>query len=144
MQENDQDPTSQSDSDPNRVQKALDDLAEFRDSFQVAIEHEKALSESFWNGLNSEEQLWVFCAIMRRLQEGEIENKRSYRGVLYSTFGWGPEAYVPAQCSGFLDIHNSIYTDEDLAEVVKGVIKELGVEADPERIQEIIFKRLYY
>lgn len=143
MQEKNQDPISPGGTDPD-LEKALDALGEIRDSFNEAVEHEKSLSESFWSSLDSEEQLWTFCAVMRRLQEGELQQGRSYRGVLYGTFGWGPEAYVPAQCSGFLDIHNSIYTDEDLAKVVKGVIKELGVEADPERIQEIIFKRLYY
>lgn len=144
MEEKDQDPISQRASQSPNPDKALDALHKLRESFNEAIEHEKSLSESFWNSLSSEEQLWTFCAVMRRLSQGELEEGRSYRGVLYGTFGWGPEAYTPAQCSGFLDIHNAIHTDEDLSEIVKGVIKELGIEADPERIQEIIFKRLYY
>lgn len=143
MEQNDQDPTSPVGNDQN-LNQALDDLAKFRNSFMEAVEHEKTLSESFWNSLNSEEQLWVFCAIMRRLQKGELEDKRSYRGVLYGTFGWGPEAYAAAQCSGYLDIHNSIYNNDDLVSLAEFVIKDLGQEVDKERIQEIIFKRLYY
>ena len=143
MQEKDQDPASQDAVGPDR-EKALDALREASAAFQEAIEHEKALSESFWNGLNSEEQLWVFCAIVRRLHRGEIEDRRSYRGVLYETFGWGPEAYAPAQCSGYLDIHNSIYNNDDLVNLAEFVVKDLGQEVDKERIQEIIFKRLYY
>lgn len=143
MQEKDQDPTSPNVADLERNQ-VLDALAETRNEFLEAIEHEKSLSESFWNGLNSEEQLWAFCAVMRRLHQGELEDKRSYRGVLYTTFGWGPEAYAPAQCSGFLDIHNSIYTSDDLAKLAEFVVKDLGHQVDQERIQEIIFKKLYY
>lgn len=143
MEEKDQDPISPNVQNPN-PDEALDSLSELRESFNEAVEHEKSLSESFWNSLSSEEQLWTFCAVMRRLSQGELEEGRSYRGVLYGTFGWGPEAYVPAQCSGFLDVHNSIHNSEDLAKIAEGVIRELGFEADPERIQEIIFKRLYY
>lgn len=143
MEENDQDPISPAGQNPDR-EKALDAIRETSAAFQEAIEHEKSLSESFWNGMNSEEQLWAFCAVMRRLHKGEIEDGRSYRGVLYSTFGWGPEAYAPAQCSGYLDIHNAIHTSSELETIVQNTIKELGIEADPERIHEIIFKRLYY
>ena len=143
MQEKDQDPTSPDVADLKRNQ-ALDALAETRNAFLEAAEHEKSLSESFWNGLSSEEQLWAFCAVMRRLHQGELEDKRSYRGVLYSVFNWGPEAYAPAQLSGFLDIHNSIYTSDDLVKLAEFVVQDLGHEVDQERIQEIIFKRLYY
>lgn len=143
MQENNQDPIFQDAVGPN-LDQALDALAETRNAFLEAAEHEKSLSESFWNGLSSEEQLWAFCAVMRRLHKGELEDKRSYRGVLYSVFNWGPEAYAPAQLSGFLDIHNSIYTSDDLASLAEFIVKDLGHEVDQERIQEIIFKRLYY
>lgn len=66
-------------------------------------------SEKFWNSLNKDEQLLVFCAVIRRLHKGEIEENRSYRGVLYDIFGFDLDAYSMAQCAGFLDIHNSIY-----------------------------------
>ncbi len=144
MEENNQDPISPADQNPNR-EEALNALSEFRESFQEAIEHEKSLSESFWNGMNSEEQLWAFCAVMRRLHQGEIEEQRSYRGVLYGTFGWGPEAYAPAQLAGYLDLHNAIHSHEDLVNLAETVVKDLGIETiDKERIEEIIFKRLYY
>lgn len=143
MQENPSSPEAQSHRDPDR-DRALDALADVRNAFLEAIEHEKDLSESFWNSLSSEEQLWAFCAMIRRLHQGELEDKRSYRGVLYTTFGWGPEAYAAAQCAGYLDIHNSIHTSEDLATIAKFVVEDLGHEVNEERIQEIIFKRLYY
>lgn len=70
-------------------------------------------SEDYWNSLSKEDQLKVFCAVSRRIYKGEIEDKGSYRYVLYQTFGFGPEAYAPAQMSGYLDIHNAIFTTMD-------------------------------
>lgn len=115
------------------------------EAFQEAIEHERQISEKFWEDLSSEEQLWVFCAIMRRLHKGYLEDGgRSYRGTLYGVMGWGPEAYASAQCAGFLDIHNSIFTDDDLAEMVVNVNKHLGVELDEEQVRDAVIKRRYY
>jgi hypothetical protein len=49
---------------------------------------------------------------VRRIHKGEVEDRGSYRHVLYSVFGFGPEAYTLAQGAGYLDIHNSIVSDE--------------------------------
>lgn len=113
--------------------------------FQEAIEHEKDLSESFWNGLSSEEQLWAFCAIMRRLSKSYFEEGgRSYRGVLYDVMGWGPEAYATAQCSGFLDIHNSIFSDEELVNMIVSINKLFSIEIDQEKVADAVSKRRWY
>ncbi len=125
-------------------EKALQNLHEAGRAFNQAMNEWQNSANSFWTGLEPEEQLMAFCAVIERLHKGELEEKRSYRGVLYDTFGWGPEAYATAQCAGYLDIHNSIYTSDDLVSIAKFVVEDLGHEADEERIQEIIFKRLYY
>ena len=80
------------------------------DSVMKEIEKE---SEDYWNSLTKDEQLKVFCAIIRRIYQGEIIESRSYRGVLYGTFGFGLEAYVQAQMSGYLTIHNALYECEE-------------------------------
>jgi hypothetical protein len=115
-------------------------------AFNEAIEHERQLSENFWNNLSSEEQLWVFCAIARRMSEAYLSENGtpSYRYFLYDVMDWGPEAYASAQCSGFLDIHNSIFTDGDLTEMVMGINKHLGVELDEEKVRDAIIKRRWY
>jgi len=33
----------------------------------------------------------------------------SFRHVLYDTFGFGPDSYIPAQLAGFLSINNLIF-----------------------------------
>jgi hypothetical protein len=62
----------------------------------------------FWNSLTQDQQLLAFCEVVSRLVQGELVDKRSYRGVLYDNFEFGIESYVMAQVSGFLYLHNAI------------------------------------
>ena len=82
---------------------------EFSDMFNNAMNEIEQQHEEYWNSLTKEQQLAAFCAVSRRIHQGEIVDQGSYRYVLYNVFGWGPEAYAPAQLAGYLDIHNAIY-----------------------------------
>jgi hypothetical protein len=86
--------------------KALDEISKIFNEAMAEIEKD---SEDYWNSLSKEDQLKAFCAISRRIYKGEIEERGSYRYVLYDVFGFGPEAYAAAQMAGYLTIHNSIY-----------------------------------
>lgn len=79
---------------------------------EVMAEIEKE-SEAYWNSLTKDEQLKVFCAVVRRIHKGELQDRGSYRYVLYQTFGFGPEAYAQAQMSGYLSIHNALFDSEE-------------------------------
>ena len=83
-----------------------------RNTFNEIMAAEEKASEDFWNSLRQEDQLKAFCAVVRRIYKGEIEDKGSYRHVLYDVFRFGPEAYTLAQGAGYLEIHNSIASDE--------------------------------
>ena len=91
------------------AQKWQDASDQFNEVMKL-IENE---SEEYWNSLSKEQQLKVFCAVSRRIYKGEIEERGSYRYVLYQVFGFGPEAYAPAQMSGYLSIHNAIFDSEE-------------------------------
>lgn len=80
------------------------------DNLIKLIEQEQ---EDLWNGLSKEDQLKVFCAVVRRIHLGEIEKRRSYRGVLYDVFEFEPESYLHAQMAGYLDIHNLLFTSTE-------------------------------
>lgn len=83
----------------------------------LQMEYEQAFSkitqqqEDYWNSLTKEQQLDLFCCVVRRLVKGELVDKRSYRGVLYDTFGFGLESYTLAQDAGFIELHNAIKVD---------------------------------
>jgi len=96
--------------------------------FSKAMNEYQGSCNSYWNSLNPEEQLMAFCAIVERLIRGELEHKRSYRGMLYA---------------GFLDLHNSIYTFEDLKMVFKNTLKELDIQLDDAQISEALAKHFY-
>jgi len=85
---------------------------EFSELFNNAMNEIEQQHEEYWNSLTKEQQLAAFCAVSRRINQGELVDKGSYRHVLYSVFGWGPEAYAPAQLAGYLAIHNAICDDD--------------------------------
>jgi hypothetical protein len=77
-------------------------------AFVEAMKQIEDEEEEFWSKLTEEEQLKAFCCVVRRIHKGELVDDRSYRGVLYDVFEFGPESYVRAQMAGYLDIHNAI------------------------------------
>ena len=82
------------------------------DEFNRVMNEIEQNSERKWNALSKEDQLDYFCAVVRRIHQGEVENSRSYRGVLYDVFGFGTESYAQAQMAGYLDLHNLIYNSD--------------------------------
>jgi len=61
--------------------------------------------EKFWQSMTKQQQLDVFCKVVRTITEAEHDGK-SYRGVLYDSFGFDTSAYGAAQDAGFIEIHN--------------------------------------
>jgi len=100
--------------------KITDDLEEIQKSFDIVIKEMENDQEAYWNSLSEEDQLKAFCAIIRRIHKGDIVDRRSYRGVLYDVFGFGPESYMAAQCAGYLTIHNALFDWVDWVEKGEG------------------------
>ena len=94
-----------------------DDLEKGRNAFKEAMDSIEEDQEKFWSSLSKEDQLKAFCCVVRRIYEGEVVTPRSYRGVLYDVFEFGPEAYAQAQCAGFLALHNSIMSDDEFEQL---------------------------
>jgi hypothetical protein len=82
--------------------------------------------EEWWENLPSEDQQKAFYNVCRRIFDGDVMQRRSYRGVLYDVFGWGPEAYVLGMEARYMEIHNliwdavnadTLYTDQQLEKI---------------------------
>jgi len=129
--------------DEIKKQEVLDALHESGKEIQKAYDEYQSMCRSFYSGLEPEEQLMAFCAIVEKLCQGELDEHRSYRGILYDTFGWGPEAYSAAQCAGFLGLHNSIYRFEDLKQVFENTLEELDITVDSDRLTSALAKHFY-
>jgi hypothetical protein len=109
-------------------EELLQKLSEASSQFVEAMKHLENEQETYWNSLTTEQQLMCFCAISRRIHKGEIEDRGTYRWVLYDVFGFGPEAYAPAQMAGYLTIHNSIWDSQHEERLLTVFAKSLGVE----------------
>ena len=129
--------------DEIKKQEVMDALHESGRAFQRAADEWQQMANSYYSSLEPEEQLWAFCAVIEKLCQGELDEGRSYRGILYDIFGWGPEAYAAAQHAGFLGLHNSIYRFDDLEHVIEQTLKELELEVEPEKLRDALAKHFY-
>jgi hypothetical protein len=105
-------------------------LNEISKGFNEVMKKIELEQEDYWNSLSKEDQIKCFCAVARRIYQGDIVDKGSYRYVLYQIFGFGPESYAQAQMAGYLSIHNAIYDAEHESKVLEAFAKHLG-NADP-------------
>jgi hypothetical protein len=96
---------------------------EASNTFRLAAEQYQKECDDLWNSLPYDDRLKLFCAVSKLIYKGEIEERGTYRYVLYDTFGFGPDAYAAAQCAGYLSIHNAIFDGEN----IKGTIKDFVV-----------------
>jgi hypothetical protein len=126
-----------------KKQEVMDALYDTGNAFAASADQYQQMANTYYSGLEPEEQLWAFCSIVEKLSRGELDERRSYRGILYDTFGWGPEAYAAAQTAGFLGLHNSIYNFENLETVLKNTLKELEITVDPTKLTEALAKNFY-
>lgn len=65
--------------------------------------------DQWWNSLDQEDQLRAFRQVCKLIHRGDVEDRGSYRYVLYDVFGWGPEAYGDG-LAHYMTIHNLIYS----------------------------------
>ena len=79
--------------------EVLDQLAEMYKEVESSWEKD---ANEYWASLDQEHQMLAFFSVMKRVYQGEIVEGRSYRGVLYDIFGFGPEAYAMGMFCGFL------------------------------------------
>ena len=83
-------------------------LRELSEAHKESAEQYERECEEYWNALSYEEKLKAFYSVISRVVKGELEDKGSYRHVLYEVFGFGPDAYIVGMDCGFLRLHNSI------------------------------------
>lgn len=94
--------------------KALSELAELDTTiFEIEREYEERV-DAWWGGLTEEERMMAFYSVVKRIVQGELREHQTYRGILYDTFGFDPGSYMMGMSCGFMELHNSIYTREEM------------------------------
>jgi len=99
--------------------KIFDALAELSDMFEKNREQYDVECNQFWDDLSEEDKLKAFYSVCKRIHKGDVEDRRSYRGVLYNVFGFGFESYTIGMDGGYMSIHNLIIAGIDAKETVK-------------------------
>ena len=89
--------------------KLLKELAGLGQLQMKAEEEERHRINVWWNSLDPQTQQDAFYAVVERIHKGDIEDKGTYRYVLYDVFGWGPESYAMGMGCGYMNLHNAIY-----------------------------------
>jgi hypothetical protein len=117
----------------DKVEAALQELSDFSSVFNESMNKIRNEREEYWNSLTKDQQLKCFCAVVERILEGETEG-RSYRGMLYTVFGFGPESYAQAQMAGFLTIHNEMFASQNQRHVLEAFAKHAGIENPEETV----------
>lgn len=120
----------------------IESLEKISEVYSELEKIDKERSEQFWNSFSLDQKLDLFCAVVRRIHKGELEDQGSYRYVLYQVFGFQPDSYVRGMDCGYLTLHNSIYTEQYekdlLIKFTEKMFGKSGTEA--ETIVEAFFK----
>ena len=97
----------------NKLQSiaALDQLFE-----EIRVDYDNE-ANTWWDSLSQDDQQLAFYSVVKRIYKGEIEDRGSYRHVLYNVFDFDSSAYVMGMDCGFLELHNSIYSQDELAKL---------------------------
>lgn len=108
-------------------EKLLDILDGLHEYHKEATEKYDKEANAFWDSLTTEQQMIAFYVITKRISDHELNDPfASYRYMLYDVFGFPPESYAIGMASGFLDLHNSILTPEEMSEWRRYIAKRDG------------------
>lgn len=94
-------------------EKSLDAFSEIS---QLMEEHRKKHDvemDDWWNQLTPGEREAAFYSVCKRLHEGELKKRGSYRYVLYDVFGFDPGMYLHGMNCGYMALHNAIFDGEE-------------------------------
>ena len=110
--------------DKSSIEKLIEILNEKDEnglSISDLFEHSKssydAEADEYWENMPYEDKLKAFYSVCKRIHKGDVVEKGSFRYVLYEVFGFDFDAYVIGMNCGYMDIHNSIYNQDEISDI---------------------------
>ena len=113
----------------------LDTIAIESELFEELIQQESIEMDEWWNNLPQEDQIRAFYSVVKRICQGELEERGSYRYVLYDVFGFGAESYMLGMNCGYMTLHNSIYTQEEMRELHDRELAAKGIKVEKKTVE---------
>lgn len=108
-------------SNHNEFIKAMEELGDIIDEDLKEFDNE---TNAWWNSLSYEDRLRAFYVVTKKIHEGDLKIRGSYRKVLYEIFDFKPDAYMIGMASGYMDIHNSIIPPDELKSIKEEAVRE--------------------
>jgi hypothetical protein len=106
----------------DKQDKALQALSEIGQEMEKARIAYEAENDAWWLALSEKEREDAFYAVCKRLYQGELKDRGTYRYVLYNVFGFDHGMYVAGLECGFMALHNAIFDGNEL-EAMKSVTR---------------------
>lgn len=94
-------------------EKALQELSDLAQEQEAAKARFESKVDSWWNSRTEQEREWAFYSVVKRIYEGDVVDKGSYRYVLYDKFKFGPKMYTGGMDCGYMYLHNALGDGED-------------------------------
>jgi hypothetical protein len=92
----------------------LDALAKIGEIQEECFSIYSKEAEGYWDSLTYDQKLMCFYVVTKKIHQGDCVENRSYRGVLYDTFGFDADSYGLGMDSGYFEIHNHIISKEQI------------------------------
>jgi len=93
------------------LMKALRELGEIEESVSQKNERD---ADDFWESLSQEDKERAFYSVCKRIYDGDVDQRGTYRYVLYNIFGFDKHMYTQGMDCGYMAIHNAISEGNDL------------------------------
>ena len=94
-------------------EKALQELSDLSQKMEKHREQHDVEMDDWWNQLTPAEREAAFYSVCKRLHQGELKERGSYRYVLYQVFGFDPGMYLHGMNCGYMALHNAIFDGEE-------------------------------
>lgn len=115
--------------------RVLAELAELGELFEeIQRDYDKETDE-WWNSLSEDHRQAAFYSVVKRLVKGELRDRGTYRYVLYDVFGFDASSYVMGMNCGYLELHNCIYTHEEMRELRDRELASRGIEVKTYKVE---------
>jgi hypothetical protein len=115
--------------------QALAELAELSQLFEEIERDYDNDADSWWNKLSEDERQLAFHSVVKRLVKGELRDRGTYRYVLYDVFGFDASAYMMGMNCGYMELHNSIYTHEEMRELRDRELASKGIKVETKTVE---------
>jgi hypothetical protein len=109
-------------------EKAMTELVEAQKIFDEIEKEYDDEADMLWNSFSQEDQQRLFYSVIKRLVKGELRDHGTYRYILYDVFGFDSSSYFMGMNCGFMELHNSIYTQEEMRKLRDRELAASGVK----------------